>query len=368
MWRQAVSVSAFLFVLASGASGTSGTSGSPSYAGSLKCATCHQIQYKGWVKTFHSTVIQDAKKNPSAIMADLSAPDLPFKKEDIYFTIGGHWDQRYLTKIDDDYYILPRLWSAQSKKWRPYSTYGWQRRPYSKFCVGCHSVGFDPKTKDIFEHAVGCESCHGPGAKHAAAPSKGNIVNPERIAQDRSEEICASCHVRGKDLSDEYYFPIGYTPGDDLSRYLVPIEKKEGESNGEAIHRLWDKWRADREAQARSRCEVCGIHQNAKPQGPRISVDAICLSCHEYEDRLPLHTHHKAETAVGCADCHEQKPPELNETKEGNVHSYGYFLIHPQNCWDKEIHKKCAKCHTGKTEKWAYDIVTGWQKPVVVDH
>ncbi len=338
------------------------------YAGSDKCVSCHQIQYKGWVKTFHSTVIQDAKKNPSAIMADMSSPDLPFRKEDIYLTIGGHWDQRYLTKIEDDYYILPRLWSIQSKKWRPYSTYGWQRRPYSHYCVGCHSVGFDPATKEIVEHAVGCESCHGPGAGHVVRPWKGNIVNPKRLSEERSEEICASCHVRGKDLSGEYFFPIGWTPGDNLAKYLVPIEKNAGESDYDAIHRLWDKWRADREAQARSRCEVCGIHQAAKPQGQKISVDAICMTCHEYGESLPLHTHHKEGTEIGCADCHKQKTPDLNESRENNVHSYSYFLIHPQGCWEKDIYKQCGNCHAGKTEQWAYDIFITWKKPVVVDH
>ncbi|NIS74770.1 MAG: hypothetical protein GTO08_05725, partial [Deltaproteobacteria bacterium] len=30
------------------------------YVGSDRCASCHQIHYKGWVNTFHSTVIQDA--------------------------------------------------------------------------------------------------------------------------------------------------------------------------------------------------------------------------------------------------------------------------------------------------------------------
>lgn len=338
------------------------------YAGSEKCVSCHQVQYKGWIRTFHSTVIQDARKNPSAIMADMSDPNLPFKKGDIDFTIGGHWDQRYLTKIDDDYYILPRLWSVQSKKWRPYSTYGWQRRPYSKYCVGCHSVGFDPKTKEIVEHAVGCESCHGPGTGHIKNPKKGNIVNPATLSEDRAEEVCAACHVRGKDTTDEYFFPIGYTPGEDLSRYLVPLEKKEGETDGDAIHRLWDKWRADRDAQARSRCEVCGIHQNPKPSGAQVSINEICMSCHEYGDRMAQHTHHMAETDIGCVDCHEQKPKELNNNKENNVHSYGYYLIHPQYCWDEEIFKKCGKCHKGKTERWAYDIVLGWQKQVIVDH
>ena len=341
---------------------------SAAYAGSEKCGSCHQIQYKGWVKTFHSTVIQDTKKNPAAILAAMNDPDLPFKKEDVHFAIGGHWDQRYLTKIGDDYYILPRLWSVQSKKWRPYSTYGWQKRPYTKYCIGCHSVGFNPATKEIAEHAVGCESCHGPGAAHASAPSRGNIVNPKRLPKDRAEDVCASCHVRGKDLSGEYFFPIGFKPGAVLADTLVPIEKNEGESNHDAIHRLWDKWLSDRESQARSRCEVCGIHQNAKPQGPQVTMDAVCMSCHEYGERKPLHTRHKADTAIGCIDCHQQKDPTLNENKENNVHSYGFFLIHPQGCWDKDIHKRCRNCHADKTEEWAYDIFNSWKKPVILDH
>lgn len=345
------------------------STGVPAYVGSEKCASCHQIQYKGWVRTFHSTVVGDAKKDPSVIMANMSDPDLPFKTEDIHYTIGGHWDQRYLTKIGDDYYILPRLWSVQSSKWRPYSTYGWQKRPYSKYCIGCHSVGFDPKTRGIVEHSVGCESCHGEGAAHAAKPGKENIVNPKRLSEDRSEEICASCHVRGKDLSGEYFFQLGWKPGDDLGKYYVPLDKNEGEGNGDAIHRLWNRWRADRESQSRSRCEVCGIHQNAKPQGERISVDAICMSCHEYDEKqLSLHTRHKTLASVGCTDCHQEKEPDLNENRENNVHSYGFFLIHPQGCWDDKIHNRCGKCHADKPKKWAYDTVSRWKKPVVIDH
>lgn len=359
---------ALLWGAAGMGSALSPAAGRGGFVGSGRCSSCHQIQYKGWVRTFHSTVVQDARKDPSVILADMQAPDLPFTREDIDLTIGGHWDQRYLKKIGDDYYILPRLWSVQSQKWRPYSTYGWQRRPYSKYCVGCHSVGFDPKTKTIVEHAVGCESCHGPGAGHANSPSRANIVNPKRLPEDRAEEICASCHVRGKDLSGEYFFPIGFRPGDELDKFIVPLEKKEGESDHDAIHRLWDKWRADREAQARSRCEVCGIRQNVKPQGEKVTVDAICMSCHEYGDRLKQHTHHKAGTRIGCEDCHRQKDPELNENKENNIHSYSYFLIHPQNCWDPDIYKRCGTCHKDKTADWAYKTSLRWKKTVELDH
>jgi hypothetical protein len=215
---------------------------------------------------------------------------------------------------------------------------------------------------------VGCESCHGSGNLHVKGPGKGNIINPARLSPERSAEICASCHVRGKDLSDEYFFPIGWKPGDDLSKYLIPIDRKEGESNHDAIHRIWGKWKEDREAQARSRCEVCGIHQDAKPKSKKDNPDAMCLGCHEFEDRVPEHTHHKA-GSVACADCHVEKPQEtLNESKPTDVHSYSFFLVHSQNCWDKEINKRCGKCHADKSDKWAYDTFESWKRPVELDH
>jgi hypothetical protein len=231
----------------------------PEYATSKACAGCHLTHYKGWRKTFHGTMVRDAGKDPSAILGDLSEPDLPFRKEDIHYAIGGHWDQRYLTVLDNDYFILPRMWSVQSRKWREYSVYGWQRRPYVKQCIGCHAVSFDPATKQVAELSVGCEACHGPGAKHAASPSRENIVNPARLSPARSDDVCASCHVRGKDLSGEYFFPIGWKPGEALADYLVPLDRGPEESNDNAIRRNWEHWKSKREKNERMTCVKCGI-------------------------------------------------------------------------------------------------------------
>ncbi|RMG58488.1 MAG: hypothetical protein D6713_07590 [Deltaproteobacteria bacterium] len=337
------------------------------YIGSEKCGECHDKQYRGWVKTFHSTVIQDARKHPEAILGDFSDPNLPFKKEDIWYTIGGHWDQRYLTKIGDDFYVLPRLWSVQSQKWRPYSTWAWRRRPYSKYCAGCHAVAYDPATKTYAEHTVGCEACHGPGKEHALDPREDNIVDPAKLPKDLADMICASCHVRGKDLTGQFYYPVGFVPGEDLAKYMVPLEKEENESVRESILRLWNKWKTDRETQARSRCQVCGIHTKKKPKLNGNDVNSFCMGCHEYEDRFADHTHHGPETGITCTDCHKQKPVEEDPEKE-DVHSYSYFLVHPLNCWDKEIYKYCGKCHADKGTDWAFRKYTEWRFPVVVDH
>ncbi|MGC8784611.1 MAG: multiheme c-type cytochrome [Armatimonadota bacterium] len=68
-------------------------------------------------------------------------------------------------------------------------------------CATCHGAGSrqtgaEPvavawsKTKHA-QVNVGCEQCHGPGSKHAAAPSKENILTYPNVV---SSVVCAQCH------------------------------------------------------------------------------------------------------------------------------------------------------------------------------
>jgi len=166
--------------------------GENSYTGSKVCSGCHEIEYKAWSKTFHSTVIQDARKNPAAVLADFSAEDLPFTRQEVEYTIGSHWDQRYMKRIGDEYYVLPRLWSVQSKEWRPYSVWSWKRKPYSKYCAGCHTTNYDPVRRTVAEEGIGCESCHGPGGLHVASEGdRTKIVDPGELTAERSKyDLC----------------------------------------------------------------------------------------------------------------------------------------------------------------------------------
>ena len=77
-------------------------------------------------------------------------------------------------------------------------------RNYQPRCVVCHSVGFGrPQgyalgSSDLKLVGVQCENCHGPGAAHAAAPSKANI---RRVVQ---AEVCLECH--NPDHSDHFVY------------------------------------------------------------------------------------------------------------------------------------------------------------------
>jgi len=344
------------------------------YLGSEGCMPCHESEYRGWNKTFHSTAVQDARANPDVILADFSLEDLPFTREEVEYTIGSHWDQRYMKKIEGEYYVLPRLWSVQSKEWRPYSVWSWKRKPYSKYCAGCHTTYIDPAGRTVGDEGVGCEACHGPGGRHADSGGEAqHIVNPSRLTIEKSNMICASCHVRGMDKSEEYYFPVGFIPGKDLTRYYTPLEMKPGETVRGAISRLYRDWKDKKVNSARARCEVCGIGGTTGQGEYTDQKDQImdfCFSCHNFRTRMQLHTHHPDNVTQVCTDCHIPKDKSLKEGLDGDIHSYSYFMVHTDNCYDKEIEKACVACHKEAEGglAWAEDMIKSWKKPVFIDH
>jgi hypothetical protein len=65
-------------------------------------------------------------------------------------------------------------------------------------CFECHSTGpvsFSASGDvSLSELGVTCESCHGPGAEHTAAPSRRNINSPARLSAVQLNQFCGNCH------------------------------------------------------------------------------------------------------------------------------------------------------------------------------
>lgn len=58
-------------------------------------------------------------------------------------------------------------------------------------CRPCHAKQWDAREEGEAHAKVGCESCHGPGARHATAEAR---IAPMPV--DRSVKLCARCHRR----------------------------------------------------------------------------------------------------------------------------------------------------------------------------
>lgn len=342
------------------------------YAGTERCAACHAEKYETWKDTFHATVVKEAKKDPSVILGDFTVEGLGFTIEDVEYTIGGHWDQRYMKKIGDDYFVLPKLWSVQSQTWRPYNVWSWRKKPYGKFCKGCHVTAYDPTANvTVAENRIGCEACHGPGWAHAESAGSEPVVNPKKLPVERRNMICAACHVRGRDPSGTYYFPIGYVPGEDLGQYYVPLDKTEEETRSQAILRNFAEWQEKRTSGGLAKCEVCGITGASKEQsreGSGGETLEFCFGCHGFKERYQDHTRHPNSTDLVCFDCHVQQKADIMNTQNLDVHTPEYYLMHVSACYDRMLEKACVRCHEDRGVTWARRKVEQWRSPVEIDH
>ena len=210
--------------------------GSTAFTGSAACRDCHIDIYDRWKDTLMAKVLQDPHEHPDVILADFQAdsPLVTFGREDVVFTYGSKWKQRYYTQIGDDYFVFPAQWDVQNREWRRYyvrpGTDWWaefypedqMQRPTGPLCDGCHSVNYDIQTKTVTEWNVGCEKCHGAGRAHLLDPVVETIVNPARLDDVRANDVCIQCHSQGRPrnnpIGGTYYdWPVGYQPGDRLS-------------------------------------------------------------------------------------------------------------------------------------------------------
>ena len=58
----------------------------------------------------------------------------------------------------------------------------------------------------------------------------------------------------------------------------------------------------------------------------------------------------------------------MNPRQRKDIHTYGFYLQHVDNCYDREIENRCAKCHEDKDVTWARRTLNRWRAPVAVDH
>jgi len=328
--------------------------GLPGFVGSKKCGECHPDYYDMWKLTPHANMLVDAKEQPDRIIAKYFPEDFPFTEDDIYYTLGSHWLQKYLTVLEDGHiYQLPNVWNISEGEWEPYSIFDWKDKPYVLFCDGCHTVGFDAETNTFFEEGIGCEACHGPGKNHAESEDPDKIVNPDKLSRERMDMICEQCHTDGESTVGDYNlpFPVGFKPGRDISEYFsaffMPKPKSKdwywGTSDYNERHRMFMFWRSKFYASSRA-CDVCGFDRNAKKKKAKakgyMTRNQYCGTCHRTTfENYTKHSRHSESTA-NCTDCHL---PKLAPSKDRySIHDHKFDFSRPP--------AECDECHYKPTD------------------
>jgi hypothetical protein len=313
----------------------------PNYVTSEKCQACHQDAYDNWRdNTLHPYMFLPVDSPDAKILGDFDSEDpaVTFTRNDIDFVLGSKWEQVYVTHIDGENYPLPAKWYVQQKRWVPYKVDSWKQTPLSYKCDGCHTTGFDPTTRQFAEYGIGCEACHGGGSVHIQNQERNSkwqctvchtedATHPHQadIISSVSPSVCGQCHNRGKNIvldsqkTGEFNFPLGFKPGDDLSKSFkqnAPKEDKKGQywwGNGVSKnrHQEFADWSQSKHAQALSKLLEYGAGTE------RGALTADCLKCHSSDYRHSSgeqkRTLDSARFGIACIDCHEPHGRRLHE-------------------------------------------------------
>lgn len=300
------------------------TAESRGYAGSELCKDCHNDVYAPWQQSAHAKMMRDY----TAGMPDVPDPAAggldPAK---VKVVLGASGQRREFLSLSDDgseLLVMPRRYCMATGQWVDIHAQDWQQRPWRVYCAGCHVTGFSESmtAPEVYaEASIGCEACHGPGAAHIASRLPEDIVRPAALAPDARDDICASCHSRGRSTDGVHEFSTLYHPGESLADSIVSTDDSDTAAfwpTGDptiVVSRLNHQQAQDiARTGSHAPCTSCHDPHGSTGFHAQLQRDPdngdLCMSCHGEVDPV-AHSHHPANdtggASVGCLQCHMPK-------------------------------------------------------------
>ena len=286
------------------------------------------------------------------------------KVEDIKYTIGSQWKQRYIVEKNGILYIAPIQYFADTDRWVNYNEATWEKNPWLLKCGGCHATGVDLDKQKFSEPAVTCEACHGKGSWHAALPKtavfekRQTIVNPTKLTSGVAAEICGSCHNRGKATKyKDAEWAVGYEPGKALEIFFKSTSFAGGDAThlygnefSKAHHQQYIDWKQSKHFKEGVSCVSCHyVHQIGVPP-TRSQTQAAgskqCFQCHVQINQNMAHSIHSFANCVGC-----HMPRIVTSAESGDLHSHVFATLLPsETLKNKDMPNSCQTCHKHKNE------------------
>ncbi len=308
----------------------------------------YQARREGNTFTHHE-ITYDVNDEP---LFDLGQP--------IRFSVGsGKRGRAYLIERKGRFYQSPLGWYSQSKRWDLSPGYVPGRHPrFSREvgdgCLYCHASAStrqttsvaetgDAETSDtemgdtagaeqnadhhgsavsLFEAAIGCERCHGPGEAHIEHHSgeidqqdiADPIVNPANLAPKQRDAICFQCHLLGRSVIPRYGRDFyDFRPGDSLEDVFVVLSQKSDTQVRETVRAVSqvEQMRASKCYQAsagKMGCVTChDTHTVLAAEDRDSHYRNRCNQCHRDDDHgcsVALETRLRSPARNACTHCH----------------------------------------------------------------
>jgi hypothetical protein len=313
------------------------------------------------------------------------------QSEPIAFAIGsGRRGRSYVLNRDGWLTLSPISWYATEQRWDLSPEYDPEShprfdRPVADRCLQCHAGRVEPAatmssrsyntdkagnpsaapatsssdktgpaqlaTGDVIRYAphvatelaIGCERCHGPGARHVAKHSNGlasavspagspaksltkstaaddSICNPSRLPADRADDVCNQCHLSSAAQVLRYGRRHGdFRPGDRLDDIWLtfddgpPTPPTDTGGPMQAVSHVAQA-RASRCYQGTNgelRCVSChDPHEVPDARSRSEFFDNKCLACHANDPcSLPANERVAPPANGSCIGCHMPRLP-----------------------------------------------------------
>jgi predicted CXXCH cytochrome family protein len=323
---------------------------------------------------------------------------------EIRYTFGVSPLQQYLVELNGGF-VQPLFtaWDARpvaqgGQRWFSLSpgtiaehgdAFHWTGRAYNWnfMCADCHSTavrkGYDASTDrfrtTMTEINVSCESCHGPGSRHAKwarYPSwlrrfrwsnnglanqlterhgarwsidstTGNARRSSPRTSDREIETCAQCHARRSHIAD------GYVAGRSLFDYYTPLLLMpelyfpDGQQRDEVY--TYGSFLQSKMYSAGVTCSDCHEPHSAKLRQPGNGVCAQCHRAAKY-DTTAHHFHPSNSAGARCVSCHL---PDTTYMQIDPRHDHSIRIPRPDRSVTLGVPNACNRCHTDRDSRWA---------------
>lgn len=189
-----------------------------------------------------------------------------------------------------------------------------------------------------------CESCHGPGAKHAESADITLIVNPAKLQPARENSTCLNCHINqsgpsgrieGGHANNQVACGSCHTVHPKRGKALV--ERRKAALNAACSGCHQSEWAAFQRphthplSQGAMSCTDCHNPHGATGRGARrvsFGNEPSCLNCHS-NLRGPFIFEHAPVRLEGCSSCH---------VPHGSAN--------PKMLTRAEVRTVCLECHS----------------------
>jgi predicted CXXCH cytochrome family protein len=393
-----------------------------SYLDNQLCLSCHQEQGRHWQQSHHAKAM--AAATAESVRGDFNDAEFKyqgvtsrfFKRGDKYFvrtdgpdgkladfevsyTFGVDPLQQYLIAMPGGrLQPLQIAWDAPRKRWfhlLPHEkapagdVLHWTGRyqTANTMCIACHTTGFEKRFDAVTgtyastwkEPNVSCQSCHGPGERHAQwarlkadgkpAPTLpgerlGLVVDLKAIGAAGQAEVCAACHSRRSELTAA---PVPGQPR--LDNYLPSLlQPRLYHPDGQQLDEVFVDG-SFRQSKMFGKGVTCTDCHDAHTGKLKLAGNAVCTQCHAPQanpkfagaagrfDTPEHHFHKEGSAGAQCAACHM---PSKNYMQIQARPDHSLRVPRPDLSVALGTPNACTQCHADKPAQWAADQVVAW--------